>query len=397
MKARSFVFEIVVDFTQNNVYSINMTRKTFKYRIFPNRSQTTKLQKSLDACRWIYNHFLEQRKISWENDKKSLSRYDQSKTIPALKQEYEFLENAFSQCLQNVSMRIDLAFRAFFRRVKAGEKPGYPRFRGKFRYDSFTYPQMGFKLLNNTLQLSKIGNVKIKLHRPIEGQIKTCTVRRSPTGKWYVTFSCIIDHVTEQCAVEPAVGIDMGIESFVTFSDSGKIENPRFFKHEQDTLAKAQRKLSKQPKGSKFRKKARKVVSRIHERIAWKRENFAHQQARKIVDKYNTIVVEDLSINDMKKENFRCINKSIGDVAWRQFLEFLRHKAEWAGVRYVQVNPAFTSQTCSECGNRQKLKLSDRMYHCPCCNLTLVRDHNAAINILTLGLQGLGLSPLEAA
>jgi len=366
-----------------------MARKTFKYRIFPNNYQCTRLEKSLNACRWLYNHFLEQRKTSWESEKKGLSRYEQTKTIPDLKKEHEFLNEAFSQCLQNVSERIDLAFRAFFRRCKSGETPGYPRFRGKFRYDSFIYPQSGFKLLKNVVQLSKIGGVKIKLHRPIEGQIKTCTVRRSSTGKWYVTFSCVIDHVPGIKPIEPAIGIDMGLESFITFSDGQKIENPRFFKHEQKNLAKAQRKLSKQAKGSELRFKARKVVARVHERIKWKRENFAHQEARKIVNQFNTIAVENLSINDMRKDNFRCMNKSIGDAAWRQFLELIKQKAEWAGARCVEVNPAYTSQTCSACGNRQKLELSDRMYHCSCCNLSINRDHNAAINILAVGMHGL--------
>lgn len=364
-------------------------RKTFKYRVLPSKSQAKKLQKSLDACRWAYNHFLEQRKTSWETEQKSLSRFDQMNTLPVLKKEHPFLNDAFSQCLQNVSVRIDLAFRAFFRRCKTEEKPGYPRFRGKSRYDSFTYPQAGFKLLKNVIQLSKIGGVKIRLHRPVEGTIKTCTVRRSPTGKWYATFSCIVDHVPDIKPIEPTIGIDMGLASFATFSDGQKIENPRFFKHEQKNLAKAQRKLSRQTKGSKLRASARKVVARVHERTGWKRESFVHQEARKIVDKFNTIVVEDLSINDMKKENFRCINKSIGDVAWRQFLQFLSFKAEYAGKKVVTVNPAYTSQTCSRCGNRQKLKLSDRMYHCPCCGLSFNRDVNAALNILSLGTQTL--------
>jgi len=372
-------------------------RKTFKYRIFPSRKQATKLQKNLDACRWLYNYFLEQRRTAWKTEKKSISRYDQSNSLPRLKKEHEFLNNVYSQVLQDVTVRLDLAFRAFFRRVKAGEKPGYPRFRGKFRYDSFTYtqgyPHGGFRLLKNVVRLSKIGNIKIKLHRPVEGTVKTCTVRRSPTGKWYVTFSCAIDNVPVKKPIEPAIGLDMGLESFATFSDGQKIKNPRFFKQEQKVLAKAHRKFSKQAKGSKNRAKARKVVARVHERIAWKRNNFAHQESRKIVDKFNTVVVENLSINNMQKDNLRCINRSIGDVAWRQFLNFLACKAEWAGKQVIKVNPAYTSQTCSQCGERHKLKLSDRVYHCPCCGLSLDRDHNAAINILALGMQGLGSEP----
>jgi len=235
-------------------------RKTFKYRIFPSKAQETKLNQSLDACRWLYNHFLEERKTSWEEEKKSISRYDQVNSIPALKKDNDFLNDAYSQVLQAVAVRLDLAFRAFFRRVKAGEKPGYPRFRGKDRYDSFTYPQTGFKLLKNVVRLSRVGGVKIKLHRPIEGTIKTCTVRRSATGKWYVTFSCVIDHTPTEKPIEPAVGLDMGIKSFTTLSDGDKIENPRFFKQEEKILAKAQRKLSKQEKGSQGRRKARKKV-----------------------------------------------------------------------------------------------------------------------------------------
>jgi len=339
----------------------------------------------------LYNHFLEERKNAWESEKKSLSRYDQSNTLKTLKKDHPFLTDIFSQTLQDVSTRIDLAFRAFFRRIKAGQKPGYPRFKGKGRYDSFAYPQSGFKLLKNVVRLSKIGCVKIKLHRSIEGKIKTCTVRRTPTGKWFVTFVCDIEHKPVEQSIEPAIGIDMGLESFATLSNGEHIRNPRFFKHEEKALTKAQRKLSKQKKASKARAKARKIVARIYERINWKRHNFAHQKSRKLVNKFNTFVVEDLSINDMKKDNFRCINKSIGDVAWRQFLDCLRYKAAWAGSRCIQVNPAYTSQTCSQCGNRHKLKLSDRVYCCPCCGFSLQRDHNAALNILALGLQSFSL------
>ncbi len=371
-------------------------KKAFQYRIYPSNSQITTLNQTLNGCRWLYNHFLEQRKKAWESEKKSISRYEQQNTIPKLKQQNPFLKDIYSLVLQNVGIRLDLAFRAFFRRVKSGETPGYPRFRGSDRYDSFIYSQSGFKLLKNVVRLSKIGGVKIKLHRPIEGTIKTCTVRRTPTGKWFVTFACDIDHIPVEQPAEPTIGLDMGLESFVTFSNNEQIENPRFFRKEEKVLAKAQRKLSVQKKATKARAKARKIVARIHERINWKRHNFAHQESRKLVNKYNTMCVEDLSINDMKKDNFRCINKSIGDAAWRMFLDFLDYKAEEAGKRAIKVNPAYTSQICSACGARHKLKLSDRMYHCLCCGLSINRDINASLNILSLGLQTFGVS-VEAA
>jgi len=367
-------------------------RKTFKYRVYPNHKQTTRLNETLDRCSWLYNYLLEQRKDSWESEKKSLSRFDQCKTITQLKQEQPFLKEVYGQVLQNVATRLDLAFRAFFRRVKSGGAPGYPRFRGNDRYDSFTYPQHGFSLPGNKLKLPKIGGIKINLHRPIEGTVKTCTIRRTPTGKWFVTFACNIVNEPIPKPVEPAIGIDMGLESFATLSNSEKVENPRFFRKEEKFLAKAQRKLSVQKKATKERRKAKKVVARVHERITWKRHDFSHQESRKLINRFNTIVVEDLSINDMQKNNFRGINKSIGDAAWRQFLDLLSFKAEWAGKKCIKVNPAYTSQNCSQCGNRHKLKLSDRVYHCPNCNLKMDRDENAALNILGLGLQSIGLS-----
>jgi putative transposase len=183
----------------------------------------------------------------------------------------------------------------------------------------------------------------------------------------------------------------MGLETFATFSNIDKIESPRFFKQEEKSLAKAQRKLSLQKKETKARAEARKIVTRVHERIGCKRHNFSHQESRKLVNKFNTIVVEDLSINDMRKDNFRNINKSISDAAWRIFLNSLEYKAEWAGKRVIKINPAYTSQTCSQCGTRHKLKLSDRLYHCP-CGLSLNRDVNAALNILALGVQSLTLT-----
>ena len=367
-------------------------KKTFQYRLFPSNSQITILNQTLNGCRWLYNHFLDQRITAYEAEKKSLSRYDQQNTLPKLKQDNPFLQNIYSLVLQNVGIRLDLAFRAFFRRVKSGDKPGFPRFRGAERYDSFCYPQSGFKLLKNVVRLSKIGGVKIKLHRPIEGTIKTCTIRCTPTGKWFVCFACDIEHKPVVQPIEPAIGLDMGLEYFLTDSNGKHIENPRFFRKEEKALAKAQRKLSVQKKATQARANTRKVIARIYERISNKRHNFAHQLALKLVNKYNTICVEDLSINDMKKDNFRCINKSIGDAAWRMFLNCVRYKAECAGSHCIQINPAFTSQNCSHCGNRQKLKLSDRIYHCPCCGLSLQRDWNAALNVLTVGMHSLDRS-----
>ncbi len=370
-------------------------RKSFKYRLYPSKKQISIFNQTLNNCRWLYNHLLEQRKNAWEQNKKSISCFEQCNTFKLLKQEKPNLKIVYSQVLQNVAIRIDFAFKAFFRRTKVGEKPGYPRFRGKFRYDSFTYPQKGFKIIEekNIIQLSKIGKIKIVYHRQIRGNIKTCTIRKTRTNKWFIIFSCEIKNTLPiKISIKNKVGIDMGLESFATLSNNKKIETPHFFRKEEKTLAKAQRKFSKQEKRTNKRKKLGKIVCHIHERISNKRHNFIHQLSHNLVKNFDFIAIENLSINNMKKNNFHNINKSIGDAAWRMFLDNISYKAAWAGKKCIKVNPAYTSQTCSQCGHRHKLKLSERIFKCPYCHLSLNRDYNASLNILTLGMQSLALA-----
>ncbi len=349
------------------------------------------LQSSLNACRYVYNETLATRKKIWEEKKKSLSLYDTSNLLTQWKKDKPELANAFSQCLQNAQLRVDLAFKAFFRRVKAGEKPGYPRFKSFDRYDSFTFPQSGFKLIKNKLRISKIGSIKIILHRSIKDTIKTCTIRKQ-ADKWYACFSCEAEPKPLRKS-NKAVGLDVGLENFATLSNKEKIANPHFFKADQRALAKAQRKLSKQKKGSSERRKVKKIVTRIHERIFNRRNNFCHQEARKIVNRFGIICIEDLSINKMRKSNFRSINRSIEDVAWGQFANILSQKAEEAARQFVAVNPRGTSQKCSQCGTIVEKKLPARWHNCPVCGIRLHRDFNSSLNILSLGLQTLGLSP----
>jgi putative transposase len=372
-------------------------RKTFQYRLFPTKSQETILDKQLDECRWLYNHFLEKRKTSYETTKTSPGLYDQQKTLPVLKKERPTLKDVHSQVLQNVAVRIDLAFQAFFRRTKAGEKPGYPRFKGRFHYDSITFPQVpsGCELAGDKLTLSKIGTIHVVLHRPIEGEAKTCTIRRSSTGKWYVSFSCEVPTSESLPTPTSQVGIDVGLTTFATLSTGEGIESPKFFRADEKELAKAQRKFSKTEKGTPERRKRRKPVARIHERIAFRRHNFANQESRKIVNRFGFIAVEDLEVNRMVHNH--CLAKSISDAAWSLFFAFLFFKAESAGRTLVKVNPAYTSQTCNNCGHRQKLTLSERVYRCECCKTEKNRDHNASLNILALGLQSMGIQPLEVA
>jgi putative transposase len=275
-------------------------RKSFKYRIYPTKSQRSRMERTLDLCRWVYNQTIEYRKNAWELEGRSTSKYETHNLLPTWKVEKPELTEVHSQVLQNVQERVELAFKAFFRRVKSGENPGYPRFKGHGWYDSFTYPQSGFKIQAGKLRLSKIGDVKIKLHRPIEGKIKRLTVRRSSTGKWFACFSVEVDDPPNPPWREGSiVGVDIGLESFASLSNGEKIDNPRFFRSEEKALAKAQRRLSRCEKGTLERKKALKVVQRIHERIANRRTDFAHQISNQLVSRYGLIAFEDLSIKNM--------------------------------------------------------------------------------------------------
>jgi putative transposase len=371
--------------------------KNYKYRIYPKHSQETSLAEQLEEMRWLYNHWVAERKNSYEQTGKAPGLYDQIKTLPTLKAQRPGLTICNAQALQNVAVRVDLAFAAFFRRVKAEEKPGYPRFKGYGRYDSITFPQAesSCEVKNGKLKVSKVGNVPIKLHRPICGKVKTATITRSSSGKWYVCFAVEVEP-RRLSANSNQIGIDVGLHTFAAMSDGSEIENPRFFRKEEKALAKAQRKLSKAEKDTPLRKKRRKVVARVHERIGFKRTNFSHQHSRKIVNTNGFIAVEDLHVNRMVHNH--CLAKSIHDAAWSGFFSMVRSKAVEAGYTFIAVNPAYTSQTCSQCGYRllAKLTLADRVFDCPCCGLSLDRDQNAALNILRLGLQSLSTQPVEA-
>ena len=368
--------------------------KAYKFRIYPTKSQTTKMEQTLDLCRWTYNKTLEIRKNAWEKEGKSLSKYETNNMLPEWKEDKPELKVVFSQVLQNVHERVDLALQAFFRRVKTGEKPGYPRFRGKGWYDSFTYPQKGFKIDSGKLYLSKIGSIKIKLHRPIEGKIKRLTVRRTTIGKWFACFSVELeDNPKPPWKDGSLVGIDVGLESFATLSNGEKIANPRFFREEEKELAKVQRRLSKAPKGTPERKKALKVVQLVHERIANKRYEFAHQISNQLVKKHGLIAFEDLNIKGMTHNHN--LAKSIHDVAWNMLVTLTSYKAASAGSMVVLVDPRNTSKMCSRCGILVEKSLSDRVHKCSQCGLEMDRDWNAAINILRLGLQSVGIQSVE--
>ena len=365
-------------------------RKSYKFRLQPTKKQAKALQQTLDECRWLYNYFLEQRKLSYEELDISLTKYQQLMMLPVIKSERESLNIVHSQVLQEVVARLDKAFQNFFRRCKTGEKPGFPRFRNYDRYDSFCYPQSGFTLENKELKLGKIGKIRVKQHREITGVIKTCTLRKESTGNWYVCLSCECEaKLLEQNG--KSVGIDLGIEHFAVLTDGKSVKNPKFFQKEEKVLAKAQRKLSKCAKGSQERKKQKKINQKIHARIRNSRTNFCHQESRKIINEYQYICVEDLNIKKMMQGNH--LAKSIADASWNQFCQYLTYKAEEAGRKLGVVNPAYTTQTCYMCGKIEEKQLNERQHNCSSCGYNVHRDLNAAQNILAIGLDGLGVIP----
>jgi len=352
--------------------------RMFKYRLYPSKQQENHLQRHLTLCKDIYNTLLHH----CRHNPTPPSQYTLNKLLPALKQEHPVYADVYSQVLQNISKRIRDAYNGFFARREAGLKAGRPRFKSSGRYKSMTYPQSGFKVEGDMLVLSKIGSIRIRLHRPIGGDVKTLTVKRMPSGKWYAVFCC---EVKAQPREKPGeeVGVDLGLECFAALSDGTRIENPRYYRASERRLARLQRSLSRKELGSRNRMRARLRVARLHEKVENRRSDFLHKASRAVTDSYGTVYVEDLKIRNMVRN--RCLAKSISDAGWGRFVGMLCYKEEESGGRVVLVNPHGTSQMCSGCGEKVVKSLSDRVHDCPFCGLTLDRDLNAARNVLWIG------------
>ena len=366
-------------------------RRTFQYRAQLSDEAEAHCLNWLERCRTIYNLALEQRILIYRQSKKSISYYDQQYQLPELKKAFPEFSQVGSQCLQNVLIRLDESFKAFFQRIKIG-KTGFPRFKSSDRYNSFTLTQRGWKLKGRYLHLTNIGRLKLFLSRPIEGKIKTVTIKRNSTGKWFVSFSC--DEVQPKSfpVTGAGIGIDVGIKSFAVDSEGKITENPKFLKRSLAKLRAKQRTLSRRHKGSHRRRLARLAVARLHEKISNQRKDFLHKVANHYIRNYKYIAVEDLNISGMIRNKH--LSRSIADSSWGQFFSLLSYKAEEAGRVLVKVNPKGTSQRCSGCGETVPKKLSERIHCCQNCGLVLDRDENAAINIHRLGQSRQALNPI---
>ena len=358
-----------------------MPIRTFRYRLYPSKAQTEILEEQLEICRGVHNWLLLYAKGYYRDTGKTISYLTMQNLLPELKKDRPELLKVHSQVLQNIARRIRLGYENFFARRKVGLKAGLPRFKKHGRYKSITYPQSGFKVEEGRLHLSKIGDIKIQLHRKI-GKIKTLTVKRMPSGKWYACFSCIVEIQPREKPFED-VGIDVGLHSYAVLSDGIRIENPRLYRKSEKRLGLLQRGMSRKERGSRNWVKAKTRVARLHENIGNRRTDFLHKASRKIADNYETVYFEDLKITNMVRNH--CLAKSISDAGWGRFIGMIAYKEEESGGQLIQVNPRNTTQNCSQCGELVKKTLSDRIHECPYCGLVLDRDHNAALNILARG------------
>lgn len=360
-------------------------RRAFKFRLYPSLNQTRELEIMLETHRRLYNLCLEQRRGEYETHRRSVHYADQSAEFKDLRGDNPFFARLNFSSAQATMRRLDKAFVAFFRRCKTGKKPGYPRFRSRDRYDSIEFPSYGdgVRLNGNRLRVQHVGVIRCNVHREIEGAVKTATLKRE-ANKWYVILSCDLGNVTVPPNGLPAVGIDVGLEAFLTTSDGLRVENPRYLKRELPTLRIAQRVVSRRKRGGKNRRKAANKVRSIHAHVANLRREHHHQVALKLVRLHGLIGVEGLIVSNMVKN--RSFSRAISDAGWASFVNILRYKAESAGAEVVAVNPAGTSQCCSGCGVVVPKLLSRRTHSCPDCGLVLHRDENAARNILARAL-----------
>ncbi len=370
-------------------------RKAYKYKLKPTPEQEQVLAETLWRCRTLYNTALEQRITAYRRCGITLTCYQQQAELPDVKAAFPDYADIHSQVLQDVLTRLDKTYQAFFRRVKTGQTPGFPRFQGRNRYHSFTYKQYGngARLDNGFLVLSKIGRVALRWSRPLAGTPKTVTISKEADG-WYAILSCADVPAQSLPPTGRETGIDVGLKVFLITADGQVVENPRLHRRGEKKLKKAQRVVSRRKQGSHGRRKAVGLLQRAHQTVKRQRADFHHKTALKLLRDYDTIYLEDLQVANMVRNH--CLAKSISDAGWAQFRAILAAKAVYAGRRVVAVPAQFTSQDCSGCGARVPKSLSVRTHVCTSCGLVLDRDENAARNIQWAGQALRGLAAVAA-
>lgn len=354
--------------------------KTFVYRLYPSTPQARLLGSTLETCRRWYNQCLAERRDAYQERGETVGKYQQLAQVKVQKASNPYAKGIHSHVLQVVVTDLDNAFRAFFRRVKAGQTPGFPRFKSRNRFASFGFKEYGngFKTDGRRLKLSGIGRVAIRWHRALEGAVKTVRITRR-AGKWYACFACEVEAVPLP-ATGRDVGVDVGIANLITTSEGEKVGHPGWYRAAQRKLCVLQRRVARRTKGGSNRRKAVLMLQRQHEQIANRRKDFLNKLVHTLITDYDRIALEDLRITNMVRN--RHLAKSILDASWGYLIRHLTSKAAEAGRVVVLVDPGDTSKTCSRCGHVfESLSLVDRWIACG-CGLSLDRDHNAAVNIL---------------
>ena len=362
--------------------------KGFKYRLYPNKVQEELLSKHFGCNRWVYNYGLDKKITTYKQDGKSLTRFQIQKHLPNLKQQPEtaWLSEVNAQSLQASLEHLDRAYRNFFR-----TKKGFPKFKSKHNKQSFCIPQyVSADFDKKTVYLPKIGDIKIAVDRKAIGKIKSATISKTTTGKYFV--SLLVDTEIEELkpkAIKQAtsIGIDLGLKDFVVLSNGEKISGPKILRNHLKQLAKLQRQVSKKVKGSNKRTKAKHKVAILHEKIANIRKDFLHKLSTKLIRENQTICLEDLNVAGMQQNHKLALG--ISDAGWSQFGEMLKYKARWNGKNILTIGRFEpSSKMCHNCGTiNHALTLKDRVWTCNCCKMKLDRDINAAINIMDFALQ----------
>ena len=357
--------------------------KTYKFKIYPTAEQEVLLAKHFGCTRFVYNHFLNERKEQYQIDKKSDNYYKQAATLTKLKKEEEtrWLKEVNSQTLQFALRSLDTAFLNFFR-----GNAQFPKFKSRKNKNTFTIPQFGV-IEEGKINIPKFkSGIKVKLHREVKGKIGKMSITKTPTGKYYVSIFTeqIIDELPK---TGKQVGCDLGIKDFVITSEGTKFKNNRYTKKYAKKLKKAQQHLSRKQKGSNGFEKQKLKVAKIHEKIASCRLDTLHKVSHQLVNQYDLISIEDLNVKGMIKNHK--LSKHIADASWGNFVTLLQYKCDWYGKELVKVNRFYpSSKTCGDCGwINQNLKLSDREWTCKSCGVIHDRDENASRNILKEGLK----------
>lgn len=351
--------------------------RTYTLRLRPNKAQVAEFECILaDSCE-TYNAALQERIEAWKLQRKRVTYNDQCSELTQLRKDPEFSRMSI-EVQRDPIRRLDNSFKAFFRRCRAREKPGFPRFRSRLRYKSFSFGKVAIS--KGKILIPKAFWLRFKSSQEIDGEAKTATVK-CIGKKWIVRLCCDLGPAPEKCAVSTAVGIDLGLTNFVTLSDGRSIDNPRWTRKHEARIVAANRALARKQRRSKNRLRAKEILRRAHQRVADARRNFTHHVSKWLVSNYDLIAFEKLNIKGMVQSSF---GKSINDTSWAELVFQITYKAESAGKWAVPVNPRGTSIRCSVCGEDVRKTLWERRHICA-CGADLDRDHNAAINVLALG------------